>query len=73
MSSEELDLVVEGSATRATDEPEVHGVAEAFLEKYEWEFTVRDGVARDHSLPEAPEYAFFQVTPRARSATARTV
>lgn len=35
----------------------------AFLEKYEWEFTVRDGVARDHSHPAAPETAFFQVDP----------
>lgn len=63
VSSDDLDLVVEGTATRATHEPEIHQVAGAFLEKYEWQFVVRDGVARDHSLPGAPEYAFYRVTP----------
>jgi len=62
-SGDDLDLVVEGTATRATDEPEMHEIAGALLDKYGWEFTIRDGVIRDHSLPGAPEYAFYRVTP----------
>lgn len=63
VSSDELDLVVEGIAVRAADEAVLHRVAEAFLEKYEWEFTIRDGIARDRSLPCAPEYSFHRVIP----------
>ena len=63
LSGDDLDLVVEGTALRATGDPEIHEVAAAFLAKYEWEFAVRDGVVRDPSLPGAPEYAFYRIRP----------
>ena len=42
---EGLDLVVEGDATRLTDEAALRRVADAYLSKYgeDWRFAVRDG------------------------------
>lgn len=62
-ANEDLDLVVEGRATRATDEIELRRVAAAFQNKYEWELTVRNGVVHDHGLAGSPEYSLYQVTP----------
>lgn len=63
VASEDLDLVVEGGATQVHDHAELLRVAAAFQAKYEWELAVRDGAVHDHSLPGAPEYGFYQVTP----------
>jgi len=40
---EGLDLVVEGEATRVSDEATLRRVADAFVSKYDWHFDVRDG------------------------------
>ncbi|KHL15143.1 UNVERIFIED_CONTAM: pyridoxamine 5'-phosphate oxidase [Mumia flava] len=63
VSGEDLDLVVEGLATRVTADDDLTEVAAAFLDKYAWEFAVRDGVVRDGPLLDAPEYAFFRLVP----------
>jgi general stress protein 26 len=41
--NEGLDLVVEGDATRVSDEAGLQSVADAYASKYDWHFTVRDG------------------------------
>ncbi|RLL65687.1 pyridoxamine 5'-phosphate oxidase family protein [Streptomyces sp. Z26] len=52
---EGLDLVVEGSAERVTDEHALRALAAAYVAKYgpDWRFDVRDGAFR-HSGDEAP-------------------
>jgi general stress protein 26 len=42
---EDLDLVIEGDATRLTDDARLRRVADAYLSKYgeDWRFAVRDG------------------------------
>lgn len=40
---EGFDLVVEGDATRVSDEAKLRRVADAFASKYDWQFDVRDG------------------------------
>jgi hypothetical protein len=57
----DLDLTVEGVATRITGADELERVAGAFKEKYGWPFAVREGKAYDESLPGPPEYAFWEV------------
>jgi len=39
-----LDLVAEGEAVRASNEPKLQRVADQFATKYGWHYTVRDGV-----------------------------
>lgn len=63
VASEDLDLVVEGTATPIEDEAQLLQVAAALRTKYRWELAVRDRLAHDHSLPGSPEYGFYQVTP----------
>lgn len=63
LASEDLDLVVEGNATRTKDRLELQRVASAFRSKYGWELTVRDGRVHDDGLPGSPEYAFYEVAP----------
>ncbi|MGW4469393.1 pyridoxamine 5'-phosphate oxidase family protein [Nonomuraea sp. NPDC004354] len=58
-----LDLVVEGTARRATDEATMRRVAAALKAKYDWDFIVRDGSAYEDDLPGSPEYGFFEITP----------
>ncbi len=43
---EGLDVVVEGTAVRVTDESRLRGVADLWRSKYhgDWEFTVEDGL-----------------------------
>lgn len=62
-SNEDLDLVVEGSATHIVDEGQLLRVAAACQAKYEWELAVHDGLVHDHRLPGSPEYNFYQVRP----------
>ncbi|MFI6512176.1 pyridoxamine 5'-phosphate oxidase family protein [Streptosporangium sp. NPDC050855] len=63
VSSETLDLVVEGEAVRARDEATLRRVAAAFEAKYGWELAVRDGSVYEDHLPGSPEYGFYRITP----------
>ncbi|MBA2277843.1 MAG: pyridoxamine 5'-phosphate oxidase family protein [Chloroflexia bacterium] len=61
-----LDLVVEGTAVRVTDEASLQRVADAYAAKYEWPVTVRDGAfVAEYGAPTAgpPPYHVFEVTP----------
>jgi hypothetical protein len=62
-SDDGLDLVVEGEAARVRDDTGVRRVADAFQEKYDWEFTVRSGTVAADPRPGSPEYAFYRITP----------
>ena len=57
------DLVLEGTATHVTGLARQREIAAAFVAKYDWRFSLRDGRAYDDSLPGSPEYAFFEITP----------
>lgn len=48
-----LDLVVEGTAERVSDETEISGVAEAYAAKYGWRVTIRDGAFEAEGAPTA--------------------
>jgi hypothetical protein len=63
VASEDLDLVVEGSAIRTADQAELARVAAAFQSKYGWEFALREGLVHDDNLPGSPEYAFYALPP----------
>lgn len=62
----DLDLVIEGTATRVTDEPTLRRVAESYADKYGWLVRVRDGAFdADHGAPSAgePPYQVYEVEP----------
>ncbi|MGW5752447.1 pyridoxamine 5'-phosphate oxidase family protein [Nocardia rhamnosiphila] len=63
VSGEELDLVIEGSATRMRDSGVLRQASAAFAARYGWELTVRDGVVLDDGLPGSPEYGFYRLSP----------
>ncbi|MDF2704471.1 pyridoxamine 5'-phosphate oxidase family protein [Nonomuraea muscovyensis] len=63
VSGADLDLALEGIATRLRDPGPLREVAGAFLAKYGWRFEIRDGAVFDDGLPGSPEYAFYRVTP----------
>lgn len=58
---EGLDIVVEGDATRVTDDAQLRRLADTWVSKYgsEWHFDVRDGAFRH----EAGEAWVFEVAP----------
>jgi nitroimidazol reductase NimA-like FMN-containing flavoprotein (pyridoxamine 5'-phosphate oxidase superfamily) len=60
-----LDVVVEGRATRVTDEGELRRVVAAFGSELEWELTLRDGAVEGQNAPTArpPPYAVFGLRP----------
>jgi Pyridoxamine 5'-phosphate oxidase len=60
-----LDLVLEGKATKVTDEAELRLVAEAYASKMGWPLEVRDRAVFGPSAPTAgpPPYAVFELTP----------
>jgi nitroimidazol reductase NimA-like FMN-containing flavoprotein (pyridoxamine 5'-phosphate oxidase superfamily) len=60
---EGMDLVVEGDATKVTDDAKLRGIAEAYVSKYgeEWRFEVRDG-AFHHGPGEAWVFEVAPVT-----------
>lgn len=62
-----MDLVVEGEAARVGNEAELHRVAEAYAEKYEWSVTVREGAFHAEGAPTAgpPPYYVYAVRPSA--------
>ena len=61
-----LDLVVEGTASRITDEQRLARVAAAYDVKYGWRVTVRDGAFHDaEGAPTAgpPPYDVYELNP----------
>lgn len=63
VSTDAVDLVVEGSAHRVSDDAALRRVVDAFDAKYGWRLTLRDGRLHEDGLPGQPEYVFFEVTP----------
>jgi general stress protein 26 len=57
--NEGLDLVVEGDATRVSDEATLQRVADVYASKYGWHYTVRDGAL----YGEGGEALVFEVAP----------
>ena len=61
-----LDVVVEGSAAKVTDEATLERIADAYKAKYEWPVTVRDGAFdAPYGAPTAgpPPYEVYAVAP----------
>jgi hypothetical protein len=60
-----LDLIIEGEATRVTDESALRRVAEAYASKMGWPLEVRDDGVFGPNAPTAgsPPYAVFELTP----------
>ena len=66
VSTEGLDVVVEGTAARVTDEAGLRRVADAYGTKYEWPVTIEDGAFdAPYGAPTAgpPPYLVYRVTP----------
>jgi len=65
VSSNALDLVVEGEAAKVCDEARLHRVAGVYVSKYGWPVTVRDGVFYADGVPTAgpPPYEVYEVIP----------
>jgi Pyridoxamine 5'-phosphate oxidase len=61
----ELDLVVEGVATRVVDEAVLRRVAEEYAAKYAWPVEVRDGAFEGEGAPSAgpPPYEIHRLDP----------
>ena len=62
---EALDLVVEGTVAKVSQEARLHRVAEVYMTKYEWPVTVRDGAFYADGAPSAgpPPYEVYEVIP----------
>jgi nitroimidazol reductase NimA-like FMN-containing flavoprotein (pyridoxamine 5'-phosphate oxidase superfamily) len=62
---EALDVVVEGTAKKVTGDAGLHRVAEAYMTKYGWPVTVRDGALYGDGAPTAgpPPYEVYEVAP----------
>ncbi len=63
VAGDDLDLVVEGIAIGVEDPLADERIAAAFLAKYEWGLSVRDGGVFDDGLPGSPRYGFYRITP----------
>lgn len=61
--TEVVDLVVECRAGKVAGDADLGPVVAAFLAKYTWELTVRDGHVYEDSLPGSPEYELYALTP----------
>ncbi len=64
----DMDLVLEGEATKVVDEDILEVVAATYLEKYGWPVTIRDDAYdAPYGAPTAgePPYELFRVTPAA--------
>ncbi|MFI6709097.1 pyridoxamine 5'-phosphate oxidase family protein [Nonomuraea sp. NPDC050478] len=59
----DLDLVIEGVAAPVLDPDRQREVADAFVAKYQWRLSPRDGRVHDDSLPGSPEYGLYRITP----------
>ena len=65
-TTEGFDLVLEGELTKVSDDDELRRVGEAYLSKYEWPVSVRDGAFdAPYGAPTAgrPPYEVYRVTP----------
>lgn len=62
---EALDLVVEGTVAKVSEEARLHRVAEVYMNKYGWPVTVRDGAFYADGAPTAgpPPYEVYEVIP----------
>jgi nitroimidazol reductase NimA-like FMN-containing flavoprotein (pyridoxamine 5'-phosphate oxidase superfamily) len=62
---EALDLVVEGTVAKVSQEARLHRVAEVYMNKYGWPVTVRDGAFYADGAPTAgpPPYEVYEVIP----------
>ena len=62
---EALDLVVEGTVAKVSQEARLHRVAEVYMTKYGWPVTVRDGAFYADGAPSAgpPPYEVYEVAP----------
>jgi nitroimidazol reductase NimA-like FMN-containing flavoprotein (pyridoxamine 5'-phosphate oxidase superfamily) len=60
-----LDVIIEGRATRVTDEAKLRQVADAYASELHWELAVQQGAVVGDNAPTAgpPPYAVFEVTP----------
>ena len=60
-----LDFIIEGRATRVTDEAKLRQVADAYGSELHWELAVQEGAVVGDNAPTAgpPPYAVFEVTP----------
>ena len=60
-----MDLVVEGTVAKVSQEARLHRVAEVYMTKYEWPVTVRDGAFYADGAPTAgpPPYEIYEVIP----------
>jgi nitroimidazol reductase NimA-like FMN-containing flavoprotein (pyridoxamine 5'-phosphate oxidase superfamily) len=64
-SRDALDLVVEGTVAKVSDEARLHRVGEAYMTKYGWPVNVRDGAFYGDGAPTAgpPPYDAYEVIP----------
>lgn len=65
-SCDDLDLVVEGTATKVSEEAKLERVAEAYRSKYDWPVIVLDGgFDAEYAAPTAgkPPYEVYELTP----------
>jgi len=60
-----LDLVIEGTTAKLTDQARLHRVAEAYGVKYGWHVSVREGAFHADGAPTAgpPPYEVYEVIP----------
>jgi nitroimidazol reductase NimA-like FMN-containing flavoprotein (pyridoxamine 5'-phosphate oxidase superfamily) len=60
-----LDVIIEGHATRVTNEDKLRRLADAYGSELHWPLEVRDGAVVGDNAPTAgpPPYAVFEVTP----------
>jgi PPOX class probable F420-dependent enzyme len=65
VDSQNLHLVVEGEAAIVSDEARLRRVADAYVSKYGWQVTVRNGAFYADGAPTAgpPPYEVYEVTP----------
>ena len=64
--TDDMDVVLEGTAARVADEPTLVRVAEAYRSKYGWPVEVRDGAfVAPYGAPTAgpPPYVVYAITP----------
>jgi PPOX class probable F420-dependent enzyme len=67
VATEDAHLVVEGQATRISDDATLRRIAEAYATKYDWRVTVREGAFdAEYGAPTAgaPPYEVYRATPQ---------
>jgi nitroimidazol reductase NimA-like FMN-containing flavoprotein (pyridoxamine 5'-phosphate oxidase superfamily) len=64
--TDDLDLVLEGRATKVIDDPTLRHVGDVYIDKYEWPVTVRDrAFDAPYGAPTAgpPPYDVYRIDP----------